>query len=96
MENNNNVINDKVKGSLNVCMEVRSDNNVCNKNNLSSTIAEFDEEMKDNNIKSTTRLCHTCKDQFRILKAVSSKLSNPLSRICQKCHDKCNKEISKK
>ena len=30
MENNNNVINDKVKGRLNVCIDVHSDNNVCN------------------------------------------------------------------
>ena len=52
--------------------------------------------MKDNNIKSTTRLCHTYKDQFQILKAVSSKLSNPLSKLCQKCHDKYNKEMSER
>ena len=30
MENNNNMINDKVKGRLNVCINVHSDNNVCN------------------------------------------------------------------
>ena len=52
--------------------------------------------MEDNNIKSTTRLYHTCKDKFRISKAVSLKLSNPLSKICQKCYNKCNKKISKK
>ena len=40
---------------------------------LSSTVAEFDEEMKDNNIKSTTHLCHICKEKNRISKTVSSK-----------------------
>ena len=66
------------------------------KNDLSSTVVEVDEEMKYNNIMSTTRLCHTCKDQFRTSKEVSSKLSNPLRKICQQCYDKCNEEISKK
>ena len=61
---------------------------------LSSTVAEFDEEMKDNNIKSTTHLYHTYKDKFCISKAVSLKLSNPLSKICQICYDKKYKKTT--
>ena len=63
---------------------------------MSSTITEVDEELKDNNIKSSNRQCHNCKEQFRISKAVSSKSSIPLSEIWQKKYEKYNKEISQK
>ena len=56
-----------------MCIDVHSDKNVCNKNDLFSTVVEVDEEMKDNNIKSTTHLCHICKEKIRISKTVSSK-----------------------
>ena len=55
MEFNNNVFKDKVKGRFDVYIGVQSDINVCNKNDLSSTVTEVDEELKDNNIKSTSR-----------------------------------------
>ena len=51
------------------------------KNDMSSTVTEVGEELKDNNIKSTYRQCHNCKEQFCISKAVSSKSSIPLSEI---------------
>ena len=63
---------------------------------MSSTITEVDEELKDNNIKSSNRQCHNCKEQFRISKVVSSKSFNPLNEICQKYYENCNKEILQK
>ena len=59
---------------------------------MSSTVTEVGEELKDNNIKSTYRQCHNCKEQFCISKAVSSKSSNPLSEIYQKFYEKCDKK----
>ena len=38
MEYNNNMIEDKVKGSLNDCIDVHSDTNMCNKNDMSLTV----------------------------------------------------------
>ena len=96
MDFNNNMIEDKVNGSLKNCIDVHSDTNVCNKNDVSLTVTEVNEELKYNNIKSTCRQYHNCKEQFRIFKAVLSKASNHLSEICQKCHDKCNREMSRK
>ena len=55
IEFNNSIIKDKVKGILNMFINVHSDINAYNKNDLSSTVIEVDEELKDNNIKSTSR-----------------------------------------
>ena len=96
MEFNNNMIEDKVKGSLNDCFNVNSDTNVCNKNDMSSTVTKVDKELKDNNIKSTCRKCHNCKEQFHISRVVSSKSSSPLRKICQSYYKKCNQEMSRK
>ena len=96
MDFNNNMIEDKINGSLKNCIDVHSDTNVCNKNDVSLTATEVNEELKYNNIKSTCRQYHNCKEQFRISKAVSSKSSNPLSEICQKYYDKFNKEMARK
>ena len=93
MEFNNNIIEDKVKGILNDCIDVTPNTNMCNKNDMSSTVTEVDEELKDNNIKSTCRKCHNCKEQFHISRVVSSKSSNPLSKICQSYYKKCNQEM---
>ena len=71
MECNNNVIKDKVKGSLNVCIDVHSDINIYNKNDLSSPVTEVDDELKYNNNKSTNRQCYNYKEQFRTSKALS-------------------------
>ena len=44
MEFNNNMIEDKVKGSLNDCIDSHSDTNVFNKDDVSSTVTEVDEK----------------------------------------------------
>ena len=44
MEFNNNVIKDKVNGILNLCIDVHSDINVCNKNDIFSTVTGVDED----------------------------------------------------
>ena len=46
MEFNNNVIKDKVNGILNLCIDVHSDINVCNKNDIFSTVTGVDEDGK--------------------------------------------------
>lgn len=61
---------------------------MCNKNDVSLTVLEFDKEKKVNNIKSTCRQCQNCKEQFSISKAVSSQTSNPLNEMCPKYYDK--------